>query len=59
MTWRWAANAGVWQAWLTQAATRGDAEEVKRRLSEVPEPMREQVRNHVRTVWKVTHSSKG
>lgn len=55
--WRWSENAGVWNAWLTEAATRGDAEEVKRRLARVPESMRAQVRRHAATVWKLTHSS--
>ena len=59
MTWRWAGNVGAWNGWLTEAATRGDAEEVKRRLAEVPESMREQVRSHARTVWAIAHSSSG
>ena len=55
MTWRWAGNVGAWQGWLTQAAAQGDAEEVKRRLEQVPASMREQVREHARTVWRLTH----
>lgn len=59
MTSQWAGNVGVWNGYLTEAATRGDAEEVKRRLAEVPESMREQVRDHARTVWRIAHSSSG
>lgn len=51
---KWYWNSGVWQGWLTSPASRHDADEVKRRLEQVPEPMREQVRSHARTVWQLT-----
>lgn len=57
MTWRWAGNVGAWNGWLTEAATRRDAEEVRRRLNQVPESMRAQVRSHAKTVWRIAHSS--
>jgi len=49
----WGTNPGLWQGWLTEAAVKGDAEEVKRRLSQVPESIRGQVRIHAKMVWKI------
>lgn len=53
----WQNNPGVWQAYLTEAATRLDADEVKRRLELVPDAMREQVRAHARGVWQLASQS--
>jgi len=50
---RWSHLTALWQGWLTEAAVQGDAEEVRRRLAQVPEPMRAQVREHARTVWRI------
>lgn len=52
-------NPGVWCGYLTGPATRGDGEEVRRRLDQVPESMRAQVRDHAATVWKIAHRSSG
>lgn len=54
---QWETNPGVWQGWLTVPATRHDADEVKRRLEQVPESMRDQVRSHARTVWQLSATS--
>lgn len=54
---QWTHIAGCWQGWISAAAVRHDAEEVKRRLAQVPESMREQVRSHARTVWQLSATS--
>jgi hypothetical protein len=43
-------NLGVWCAYVEGGATK---EERRERLSEVPEDMRKQVENHVRTVFSI------
>jgi len=47
--------AGVWNGWLTKPAANGDADEVRRRIDEVPDPIRDEVLSHARTVWALAH----
>lgn len=42
--------AGQWQAYLTRAKS---VDEIKRRLAEVPEKLRERVRSHAKLVWRL------
>jgi len=44
---------GEYNAWLTEPAAALDADEVQRRLADVPEAYREPARRHARTVWRV------